>query len=353
MSFYPDGTICQINQTLLNWIQYRKEEVVGVKKLDAITAKGTSIYFQMFVYPLLKMQGYINELSIDILSSENTSTSCLFNASAIKHEDGSLRQINAILFSISDRKKYEVEILNAKKMAEAAADHKEHTLQAQRRILFILGHDTRAPLYSINMMIRLAAEGKIAQQEIIPFFERMANQLDATLILLADLLSWSDALLNNKKQAESSFLLQDVVREVFELLQGNADAKNIVLKSEVSPLLEMSSNRQVITFIIRNLVNNSIKYTSSGGVTVTVTTGADPGTLSIHVQDTGIGMPPEKLKKYVTGKLTSTAGTNNEKGAGMGMALVNEFLLQLNGSIQAESHEGIGTTTTIKLPCLL
>jgi sigma-B regulation protein RsbU (phosphoserine phosphatase) len=352
LSFYPDGTIIQINQTLLNWIHYKKEEVVGIKKLDAITSKGTSLYFQVFVYPLLKMQGYINELSVNIVASDNTTTSCLFNASAIKSEDGSLRQIHAILFSIAERKSYEAEILQAKQLAEAVADHKEHILQAQRRILFILGHDTRAPLYSINMMIKLAAEGKIGQQEIIPFFERMANQLDVTLILLADLLSWSDALLNNKKKIETLFPLQDVVREVFDLLEGNANAKGIYLKSEVDSSLTMNSNRQIITFIIRNLVNNSIKYTSKGGVTVTIKESAAADTLIITVKDTGEGMPPEKLKKYVAGQLSSTAGTNNEQGSGMGMALIKEFLLQLNGSIQAESHPGIGTSTIITLPGL-
>jgi len=349
LSFHPDGTITQINQTLLKWINCNKEEVIGQKKLEEITAKGTSLYFQMFVYPLLKMQGYINELSLDIVSSDNVATSCLFNASAIKNEGGSIQQIHAILFAIADRKKYEVEILNAKKTAEAVAEHKERILQVQRRIVSILGHDTRAPLFSVNQIIKLAADGKLGPAEVFPYFELMANQLDATLILLNDLLSWSNTLFNNTKEAEIPFSMQSVTADVFELLHGNAVSKKLLLKNKIDPAVMMAANRSIVMFIIRNLVNNAIKFTKEGGVTVSATVMSDA--VSITVSDTGVGMLPDQLKKYTSGSLSSSPGTENEKGSGMGLILINEFLLQLNGRLQAKSFPGKGTSVTVILPC--
>lgn len=348
LSFSSDGTITQINQTLLKWIACRKEEVIGLKKLEDITAKGTSLYFQVFVYPLLKIQGYVNELSLTVLSADDRSTSCLFNASAVKNEDGSIRQMHAILFAISDRKKYEAEILNAKKTAEAVAEHKEHILQAQRRLVSILGHDTRAPLFSINKIIKQAIEGKISPEDVFPYFELMANQLDATLILINDLLNWSNALFNNKKEVKAPFFLQSVIEVVFELLQGNAHAKGLFLRDEIDPAIIMTSNRSIVTFVIRNLVNNAIKYTSEGGVTVSAVVDADE--IRISVTDTGVGMQPDQLKKFTSGHLTSSPGTQNEKGSGMGLVLINEFLLQLKGSLQAESIPGKETRVTVILP---
>lgn len=348
LSFYPNGTITQLNQMLLKWVAYRKEEVIGIKKLEDITSKGTSLYFQMFVFPLLKLQGYVNELSVSIVSSNNIITSCLLNASAIKDDGGNIQQVHAILFAIPDRKKYETEILNAKKTAEAVADHKERILQVQRRIVSILGHDTRAPLASVNQIIKFAANGEMAPEELFPYFELMANQLDATLILINDLLNWSNALLNNTKEVEAPFLLGAVVEEVFELLRGNARSKGLYLTSSIDPAVTMASNRSEVTFIIRNLINNAIKFTKEGGVTVAARVA--PETITITVSDTGVGMLPDQLQKFTSGDLRSSSGTANEQGSGMGLILINDFLLNLKGSLQAESVLGKGTRVTVKLP---
>jgi len=347
LSFHSDGTIIRINQTLLRWIDHSREEVVGIKKLGDITVKGTSLYFEMFVFPLLRMQGYINEISISTLSSDNVATSCLLNATAVKDDNGDIQQVNAILFAIPDRKKYEAEILNAKKTAEALLEHKDRILQVQRRIVSILGHDTRAPIASVYQFIKLAADGGLKPEELFPFFELMANQLDATLILINDLLNWSNALLNETKEAEEPFTLSSVTEEVFELLGANARSKGLYLKSEISPSLTIAFNRPIVTFIIRNLVNNAIKFTQAGGVTVQA---ADA--FSITVADTGVGMTPDQLQKFITGNLRSSQGTANEQGSGMGLILINEFLLNLKGSLQAESIPGQGTRITVMLPHL-
>lgn len=347
VSFHSDGTIIRINQTLLRWINYAKEEVVGIKKLSDITAKGTSLYFEMFIFPLLKMQGYINEISVSILSSYNVATSCLLNATVIKGDDGNIQQVHAILFAIPDRKKYEAEILKAKKTVEALLEHKDRILQVQRRIVSILGHDTRAPIASVYQFIKLAAEGDFSPEELFPYFELMANQLDATLILINDLLNWSNVLLNETKEEEAPFTLGSVTEEVFELLGPNARAKGLYLKSKISPSLTVAFNRPIVTFIIRNLVNNAIKFTQAGGVTVEAV-----DTLSITVADTGVGMSPDQLQKFITGTLRSSHGTANEQGSGMGLILINEFLLNLKGSLQVESVLGEGTRVTVMLPHL-
>ncbi len=118
ISFYPNGTIVQINQTLLTWLHCVTEEVVLKKRFQDIISKGGRLYFQMYVFPLLNLQGFVNEISLDLFSSDSTNISCLFNASFIKQEDGSPPLIQAILFNITDRKKYEVEVFKAKVQAE-------------------------------------------------------------------------------------------------------------------------------------------------------------------------------------------------------------------------------------------
>ena len=346
--FSPDGTILQVNQTLLQWLNYSREELVNVKKLEDITPRGTNLYFQMFVFPSLKMQGYINEVSLDIVGSEKTPVSCLFNASAVKNEDGSLRHLHAILFRITERKKYETELLLEKKTAETIVQHKEYLLHAQRRIMSILGHDTRAPLFSINRIIKLAIEGEISQEEVFSYFELMNNQLDATLILIENLLNWSNAYFDIDKKSQNPVSLQSVCKDIYKLLQSNAVSKGLFLTTQIDPSLMIASHQAIISFIIRNLVNNAIKFTSEGGVTVSAEQEDD--NIAITVSDTGMGMNPDQVKKYTQGELSSSAGTQNETGSGMGLMLINEFLLQINGKMEVESMPGEGSSVTIKLP---
>ena len=346
--FKPDGTIIQVNQTLLQWINYSSDEVVNVKKLQDITPRGTTLYFQMFVFPSLKVQGYINELSLDIIGSDKSVTSCLFNASAVKNEDGSLKHLHAILFRIAERKKYEVELLLEKKTAENIVTHKESILQAQRRIMSILGHDTRAPIFSINRIIKLAMEGQMSQEEVFSYFGLMANQLDATLILIENLLNWSNAHFDTDKKSQQPASLRSISKDVYQLLQANAASKGLFLITQIDPCITVNSHQAIISFIIRNLVNNAIKFTSEGGVTVSAECGED--NILITVSDTGIGMTPDQLKKYSGGELSSSTGTQNEAGSGMGLMLINEFLIQLNGKLEAESIPGNGSSITVKLP---
>lgn len=117
LSFYADGTIIKINQTLLSWLQQSNEEIVFNKKFSDIISKGGKFYYQVVVLPLLNMQGFVNEINFEI-KTKDSAFPCLFNASAIKNEDAKIIAVNAIIFNITDRKKYETLLIAAKQHAE-------------------------------------------------------------------------------------------------------------------------------------------------------------------------------------------------------------------------------------------
>lgn len=117
LSFYPDGTIIKINQTLLSWLQADNDAITGKIKFSSILSKGGRFYYEMVVLPLLQMQGFVNEINFEIKSQKETFP-CLFNASAVTGEDGSILAFNAIILNITDRKKYESLLLTARKNAE-------------------------------------------------------------------------------------------------------------------------------------------------------------------------------------------------------------------------------------------
>ncbi|RYE31814.1 MAG: PAS domain-containing protein [Sphingobacteriaceae bacterium] len=118
LSFYPGQHIFQINQTLLNWIGLRREEVINLKKFQDLITIGGKMYYQMVVLPLLNRQGFLNEINFDVNVKNNKPFPCLFNAFGIKGEDGKTVAVHATILKITDRKQYESELLMSKKMAE-------------------------------------------------------------------------------------------------------------------------------------------------------------------------------------------------------------------------------------------
>lgn len=115
----PDGTIITINNTLIDWLGFSADEVVDRKQLTDFLSNGGKLYYQVFYLPLLQMQGKVNEINFDIYRKDGTFFPGLLNANLLRDEEGTVLAVNVVVTDITDRKKYETELLNAKSLAEA------------------------------------------------------------------------------------------------------------------------------------------------------------------------------------------------------------------------------------------
>lgn len=118
LSFYPDGTIIKANQTLLRLLQYEEQELIGIKKFPQLISKGGNIHYEMIFRPLVAMNHSVKELSYDILKKDGTILPVLLSASTLKDSKGNVRAINAVITDNTDRKKYEAELLLARRQSE-------------------------------------------------------------------------------------------------------------------------------------------------------------------------------------------------------------------------------------------
>ncbi|WP_207423928.1 sensor histidine kinase [Desertivirga brevis] len=119
LSFLPDGTIIKVNKTLANWLGYLPDEIVYVKKFTDLISKGAALHFEMFFRPLVNATGVVNQLSYDILKKDGTSIPVFLSAVAFKTPEGKVQAVNATFYDVRERKLYELELLRAKKKAEA------------------------------------------------------------------------------------------------------------------------------------------------------------------------------------------------------------------------------------------
>jgi PAS domain S-box-containing protein len=142
-SFLPDGTVIKLNRTLLRWLGYAEEEILNRKKFSDLISKGGIIYYEMFYLALLKMQGYVNEVNYEIRKKDGTTFPALINSSTLKDPSGELLAINATVVDITDRKKYETELLTSARLAEAEKKRFEFVTDLIPQIIWTATADGR------------------------------------------------------------------------------------------------------------------------------------------------------------------------------------------------------------------
>ena len=210
------------------------------------------------------------------------------------------------------------------------------------KLFSIIGHDLRNPIGGISTMLGLL-EKKDLDPKILQRISGMKNQSDLALEILSALLQWGQAQLQGIKVKTSSFGANGIIRKNLDLLSHMYIEKEIVVINNVSDEVAVSTDADHFDFIIRNLLNNAIKFSYPAGHLVINVKDSDAGLLLFSVEDNGIGMSEKQLLDFKDGGLESSYGTNGEKGTGIGLMLVKEYVKVNGGEIRIESQQGQGT----------
>lgn len=125
--------------------------------------------------------------------------------------------------------------------------------------------------------------------------------------------------------------------------------KRITIHEDIKPDVHVFADENMIATVIRNLINNAIKFTPREGV-ITISTEDSKDSIIISVKDTGTGIKEEDIKRILEGEHISTRGTENEKGSGLGLALCREFIEKNDGTIWISSTIGKGTEVSFSVP---
>ncbi len=250
-----------------------------------------------------------------------------------------------------------------KAKANALLEEKNHLISEQKaalertnytkdRLFAILGHDLRKPANAFQGIARkvnylLKKEDYERVQELGDSIETNALGLTS---LTDNLLKWA----LTQKEAISihpeSLDLNQIIRETKVVLGRLAEAKEIEIISEIPEGTQIFADKNSMLTIIRNLLDNAIKYTPEGG-TVTLSCQESATGIDIYVKDTGVGIPEDKTRTlFLLQEGKSTQGTKGEKGTGLGLHLVKELVDLNHGNISVSSQLNEGTTFIIKLP---
>ena len=224
--------------------------------------------------------------------------------------------------------------------------------ETKDKFFSIISHDLRAPVNNfqgVSQLIQLNIESGDTQElkRVSQLMEKSSGELST---LLDNLLDWAMNQQGSIPFKPEPFDLSTLCYSSIEMMENLADSKQLTLKRNIEENVIINADRNSISTIIRNLLSNSIKFTEKGGV-ISMELRSHEDHVQLKIEDTGIGIAIDKLTQLFTFKGERTRwGTAGEKGVGLGLNLVYEFVEMNHGSIEVESEEGAGTTFVVQLP---
>ena len=269
-----------------------------------------------------------------------------FNLNRVDIEDAPM--VIIVARNIDSRKQLESDMNNQKAKLESLVNDRTEELrlanQQKDKLFSIIAHDMRTPFTPIlgyaETIINHA--DTLPAKQIRDYATKIHNSGKYSLNLLSDLLEWSRLQLDSVTVKKIHFDLKDVTRNAINQLSSYADNKQVTLINNV-PNTHAEIDRHIIETVIRNLVNNAIKFTPAGGM-VNVDIRNHDNHLTITVTDTGTGIEASKLKQIISSNsYESTPGTEHEEGTGLGIPLCQSLLQKHDSILCAESEHGRGS----------
>ncbi len=239
-----------------------------------------------------------------------------------------------------------------KKVVDDQNTRLQNLIGTKDRFFSIIGHDLRGPITSfagINNLIKWYIEKNDEKKlrELGENISKSAEQLDT---LLNNLLNWAMAQTEGLPYHPESFLLEPLISEIEALFKNQLKGKNITLVVKITEPIWVLADKNALLLVLRNLVSNALKFTAEKG-SIEIVCQQQEEQVIIKVQDSGVGIPKEKLKTlFELNESKSTFGTSNEKGTGLGLILCKEYVSLNKGTITVNSHPGAGTVFTFTLP---
>tara|TARA_R110000868_G_scaffold4211_13_gene26642 strand:+ start:44590 stop:45783 length:1194 start_codon:yes stop_codon:yes gene_type:complete len=331
-----------VNDAFCEMFNLTREEIIGKTLEDNVPSEERESFLKIDKLVLLNGIENINEETLSIKGKEtliiSTRKSRHINSSGTKFLIGVIRDITESKKAEEDLKKSEAQFRQLNAMKD--------------KLFSIIGHDLRSPFSNIIGLSEILSESinesDVSTSEV--YLEMINSTAKNTLVLLENLLKWAKSQTGQINYKPEKISLPTLIQEVIEQSNSIAKAKNILLKQITSEEIQFLSDEKMIKTVLRNLVSNAIKFTKPGGE-ISIFTLLQQHLVEVTISDNGIGINNAMCEKLFSNSTnTSSLGTANEKGSGLGLILCKEFVEKLGGTIWVESKEGKGSDFKFTLP---
>lgn len=227
--------------------------------------------------------------------------------------------------------------------------------KSKDKLFSLISHDLRGPFNSLLGFSEILTNeyDTLTTDEIKEYLKILYEASKILYGMTNNLLQFTRFQMGKIEFKPQKIILNKLVDSVISMLKGNAIKKQISLNVEIAANFELVADEDMMSSVIQNLVNNSIKFTETGGeitISAKVIREEEINIVEIIVCDSGVGMSADELNKVQSAEIFSTPGTDKEYGTGLGMKLVMEFIEKHGGKLIIQSEKNVGSTFIIKLP---
>ena len=279
-----------------------------------------------------------------IVDSDGINKEVVISKSIVKNVDGSVAGVIGVINDITEKRLAERALVESEqKLREANA--------TKDRFFSIISHDLRSPFAAIigfsDTLISMYPE--LSDEDKLSFIHDVSDSAKKAFRLVENLLAWARTQLGELTITPKVVHLYPIVKELVELYSPLAKQRHMDVLCDIPKDTYLMADEQTITLVIRNIVNNAVKFNKDGEAII-ISAREDDGNVIIFIRDHGIGIKPEDIGKLFNLDTNSKVGNSPQKGSGLGLILSKQFIEKNNGTIRVESEFGKFTDFHIILP---
>ncbi len=345
-----EGKIVDINQAKAAITGVEREKLIGTNFFDYFTEpqKAQLVYKEVFT------NGTISNAPLTFRNVNGKLTDVLFNGSVYNDDAGQVTGAVVVARDITEQKRFEKELIEAKISAEGAAILAEESVRAKQQFLSNMSHEIRTPMNAIigftKVMLKTTLNAK--QKEYLTAIKMSGDSL---IVLINDILDLAKVDSGKMIFEQTPFKMAASITAMLHLFETKIKEKNLQLvkKYDCSIPAVLMGDSARLHQIILNLISNAVKFTSTGQITVSVQMVSENETQAIiefAVTDTGIGIPPDKTSTVFEN--FQQAASNISRlygGTGLGLAIAKQLVESQGGTINVQSKQNEGSTFSFVL----
>lgn len=266
----------------------------------------------------------------------------------VHNPDGTLSHYEGMIEDISEKKRAETALIEAKRQSDMAS-------RAKSEFLANMSHELRTPLNAIIGFSEILKEqifGKIEHKEYVEYAHDIHASGRHLLEVINEILDFSKIEAGKRELYETALHIEPIAESAIRMIQHKADQQKITLINQIDASLPRIRAEELgMKQILINLLTNAVKFTDAGGKVTLSAAINDIGGMDITVSDTGIGMAEDDIEKALSpfGQINS-AFNRKESGTGLGLSLVKSLTELHQGELLVRSAPNEGTDITIRLP---
>lgn len=344
VSISPTGHIAKANLTFAEWLGYDPAALIG-KPAHELLSFGGRIAFETHIAPLLRMQGHIHEIALDLLKADGEKLQTIGNAAEKRDSDGRHLFTRLTLFKAVDRRTYERSLIEARTKAEAESNANREAVLLRDQFIAVLGHDLRNPLAATAAGISLLARRGQLDERARSILEEMRGSIGRASALVDDLLDLARGSLGGgvpiERKADQPLtpILEQVVAEARRIAPEQRIDAHIDIQEPVN------CDRGRIGQLAANLLANAITH-GRRDRPIALDASTQGALFVLSVTNAGEPIPGEVLERLFQ-PFFRGANRPSQNGLGLGLFIASEVAKAHEGKldVRSDSEETVFTFT--------